>query len=294
MAVYTLQNPYHGVNAHLNSELQGAGDGDSMWTSFHHHSLIDIANALNDRLSAQYIARAEQSLQVYIDDVPRTRRPRADVGIYESKGLPRLPARLSTSAQVSDHVLVLDLVDEEEGEDRYVPAVVIREVSQKGQLGRVVTWIELLSRANKPGGSNNGVYRENRRQLLHGQTPLIEIDYLQESASLSTRLPVYPHETASHAYHVIVNDPRPQFNQGTLKDYFFDVDQLFPVVPLPLLGEEILPFDMSVAYSETFRRGRWGGSLDYSQPPIRFETYSADDQARISAVMERAQTLGVE
>jgi|GEM_PF-6416151 len=43
MAVYTLQNPYHGVNAHLNSWLQTPTTDTtvSLWQNFHaKHSRI--------------------------------------------------------------------------------------------------------------------------------------------------------------------------------------------------------------------------------------------------------------
>ncbi len=41
-------------------------------------------------------------------------------------------------------------------------------------------------------------------------------------------------------------------------------------------------------YHHTFRAGRWGDLLDYNTSPEHFETYRADDQQRIRAIMVKA------
>jgi hypothetical protein len=58
---------------------------------------------------------------------------------------------------------------------------------------------------------------------------------------------------------------------------------------IPLLGEEMLKFDFAAVYQNTFVRGRWGYSLNYSTPPARFETYHPLDRAGIEAVMARVK-----
>ncbi len=63
------QNPYRGINAHLNSTLQTPGSeetGPSIWPGFHSAHVGNIMDFLNDQLPAHYVARSEQSLQVKV------------------------------------------------------------------------------------------------------------------------------------------------------------------------------------------------------------------------------------
>jgi hypothetical protein len=54
---------------------------------------------------------------------------------------------------------------------------------------------------------------------------------------------------------------------------------------LPLDCDNSAELDMNIIYNTTFRRGRWGDTIDYTQLPARFETYHPHDQEVIRAKM---------
>lgn len=145
--IKTLKNHYRGVNPHLQSLLQTPGSEDeglSLWPSFHSRHVTHIADFLMEVLPPGYAAYAEQSLQTRAADVEAE---------------------------------TVDLTED------VVKAVMIREVRQDARLGRVVTRIELLSPSNKPGHVGYEAYRKARNDALYSRAPLIELDYLHESAA---------------------------------------------------------------------------------------------------------------
>jgi len=282
MAEKVLKNPYQGVNAHLNSLLQtpGTEENPAKWHSFHANHIAHIADFLNDRLPANYLALSEESLQVFGEDFEfgsfiQSRRP--DVTVYGAAGVPVRQEARGTRAVAAEVELAQTLHFAEAFE---ISAVVIRDVSNDPVYGRVVARIELLSPSNKPGGSGYSAYSKGRNEALYSHIPLIEIDYLHE-----TPLPLNYRRT--QAYYIVVSDPRPDVDSGKAKFYGFDVDMPFPVVEIPLAGSETLAFDFGAVYQHTFERGRRGMLVDYTVLPARFETYSGEDQARVRAVMER-------
>ena len=293
MAIITLENSYQGVNAHLNSMLQTPGNveaGPSIWPGFHASHINDLMNFLNDHLPTHYVARTEQSLQIKVQndataDV-KVLRPEPDVTIYQQAGAQPVSTMATMTRAVPLDIPLdgtLDLTED------FVKAIVIRQVNEGVRSGVVVTRIELLSPSNKPGHTGYDAYRRNRNEALYSHIPLIEIDYLHETPPPMLNYPVYPDDDGSHPYHIFVNDPRPAVNIGHLWAYGFNVDQPFPIVEIPLAGQETLSFDLGEVYQHTFGRGRWGQMVDYEQSPDRLHTYSGEDRARITVLMQQMQ-----
>ncbi len=287
MPVERLKNPYKGVNAHLNSLLQtpGTEENPALWHSFHTNHIGHIADFLNGVLPENYIALSEQSLQIRSETFEfggRSKRREPDVSIY---------ARSVSAAPQHESIAVAENVDAPEvaleetlqfAEEFTMSAVVIREVNINQHLGGIVTRLELLSPSNKPGEEGHEAYQKGRNQALFSHIPLIEIDYLHE-----TPLPLrYRRE---RAYYIVINDPRPDVASGKAKLHGFGVNVPFPIVKIPLAGSESLTFDFGAVYHHTFECGRRGMLVDYAVLPERFETYSAEDQEQIRAVMEQAR-----
>lgn len=290
--VILMENPYAGVNAHLNSELQTPGseeEGPAIWHAFHTDHVTHIADFLNMQLPPRYVARSEQSLQVRTLDfesgVTKTRRPEPDVSIYQQRTGASNPG-LSPSVAPTWEEMLEQTMDFEE---HFMPSVVIRDLQTNRKLGSVVTRIELLSPSNKPPYSGYELYRKGRNEALYSGIPLIEIDYLHELPAALLKYPLYPSSPDAHAYAIIVNEPRPSISKGKARGFGFDVDMPFPKISIPLSDEESLDFDFGAVYHHTFNGGRWGGMINYAELPVRFETYSLADQARIRARMTAIQ-----
>jgi hypothetical protein len=168
-------------------------------------------------------------------------------------------------------------------------SIVIRELLPQSTVGQVVARIELLSPSNKAGGSNYHAYSAKRIEALEGGTPLIEIDYLHESPSLVPKQPRYPLSEEAFPYTILVSDPRPDWHEGKVRAYSFRVGEPVKTFRLPLYNQDEVLFALNAVYQHTFETGPWSKSIDYSQPPDRFETYSRRDQDSIQAVIAQVR-----
>ena len=276
MPIQSPKNQYLGVNAHLNSYLQNtAGE----WASFHAAHIVDLARALSQQLPHGYFARIEKSLQIRESSALRTQRPRPDVTVFARPpvgqiGVLRTATPPTTTARVID---TTDLTD-----DDYLSGVVIY-TNKDDQLGRPVTRLELLSPTNKPPGEGYWFYREKRYAALRSGVPLIEIDYLHETASPLHNIPDYPAaEDGSSPYNIAISDPRPSFEKGPASLYLFGIDNPIPTIPVPLAGDTRLIFDLQAVYDWTFGQTPFYHSIvDYAKEPLAFTTYHPTDQERI-------------
>jgi hypothetical protein len=85
---------------------------------------------------------------------------------------------------------------------------------------------------------------------------------------------------------ILVNDPRPNVEEGRTKILGFGVDDPIPTVDVPLARDEALTFDFGAPYRQTFESlSYFRNRVDYERLPVRFETYSEEDQGRIQARM---------
>jgi Protein of unknown function (DUF4058) len=287
----TLKNPYRGINAHLHSMAQNPERSPTIWTSIHASHIGDITRVLNTLLPANYIARAEQSLQIWTEEIDsgdeRKRQPRPDVGVFRS-GTSEIPVA-STAREASAGAIHLIPIRALLMEDEItISSVVIYKPEDIQYTGEPITRIELLSESNKIGGTGYKAYLHNRAVALASGTSLIELDYLHQTASSLPGVPAYPDEPDSHAYTLTLIDRREDENPEQIaRVHGIDVDMTLPTIPIPLAGSDNLLFDFEAVYQRTFEGDRWGTSIDYDLPPIKIESYSAGDRARIRDVMER-------
>lgn len=292
MTLRSMKNLYRGMNAHLHSLAQNPYGSPTIWTSFHASHIGHINDALNQRLPPNYIARPEQSLQIWTEDedgAERRQQPRPDSAIFRT-GQGNGGGAASETGKNQSSTRVISIREWLSDEEITIPSVVIYKPASHEVMGEPVTRIELLSESNKRGGSGYHGYLQNRRHALYSGTSLIELDYLHQSASPLPGVPVYPYEPDSHAYLLAVTDRRPGFNAvDEMLVYVIDVDQPLPTqVLIPLSGSDALVFDFDAVYQHTFEIGRWGAHIDYRDQPRRFESYSEPDREAIRQVMTAA------
>jgi hypothetical protein len=277
MSLSERGNPYSGINAHLHSALQSKGGA---WESFHSAHIGHLTEALDARLPPGYYALNEKSLQLSLIDLEsgleRRSPTRPDIAIYERGGGGfRQQAGSSPTLTLP---LTATLV-----EDEPLRAVVIINARHQP-----VTRIELLSPANKPGGSHAPQYRLKRGETLKSGVALLELDYLHESPPVIPGVGAYS-DGDGPPYMIMVSNPRPSWEVGITAVYGFFVDQPCPTLDIPLLDGEFITLDFNAVYQTTFASNRYYHIVivDYDQLPARFEMYQPDDQARIRAVMTK-------
>ncbi len=284
------QNPYVGVDAHLNSWLQTPGIG--MWQSFHAVFITFLTNSLTAELPDNYVAFEERSLQQRTLDAEggvKISQRRPDVSIFQDTSTTPSARPVTQTATLTTPTIELPLAPMLETELQ-MRAIVIRRVDDdSSSIGTIVTRIEVLSPANKPGGSQHAAYQVKRYEAIETGVPLIEIDLLHEQHTPISEMPQYPDDAKSHPYTLALTDPRPRIDQGIIRIYGFSVGRKLPKFAVPLANDETLPFDFEAPYQQTVRARRWRRFVDYSKEPERFETYRADDQATIHAVMQQSK-----
>ncbi len=294
MTTHSRVNQYAGINAHLQSHYRAEGG----WPAFHDNHITHLQEMLGDKLEPLgYIVDNIASLQVrrYDAVVGESKEyvERSDVAVREHRTASS-PTPLHPNP-TAPHVLILSIPDAAElSEEQFFRALAIREVTPKeSRLGRIVTWIEVLSPSNKPGGQDWDDYAGKRLSIIAAGIPLIEIDYLHKQPPVIAGLPHYcanarkklQADVTAKAYNIAVTDPRPTIYEGSTQVYPFGVDEKVPPIPIPLNGTDVLPFDFGTVYNRTFSLSAHYLLVDYDQLPAEFGTYSPQDQAIIQKRM---------
>lgn len=283
--IKAIKNQYVGVNAHLHSYWQARGG----WHEFHTAHITHLAAALQRELLPRgYSAAIEHSLQIRRDDeVFGT--PESDLVIYDESGSRPASSQLAKieKAVASPIAEAVELM-QERAEYR---ALAIHKL-EEGARAQAVGWVELLSPSNKPGHSDAHTYAVKRQGRVHSGLVFVEIDYL------NTSRPTFSHLRDGKPYRVIVIDPRPDYFSGMIYNYAFEVDDAIPTVDIPLAGTDVVRFDFSKPYERTLEELAFAYLLiDYAQPPLGMDHYSAANQLRIMARMQaitRAVRAGVD
>jgi hypothetical protein len=287
MPIQSPKNLYPGINAHLNSFLQSEDGG---WESFHVEHLVQIAHALNRLIRPRYVAAPERSLQISQTSVFEEVRSRVrpSVTIFQRSAQPMVSGAALAPAEPFVSFSVEEVMPDPDDD---LISVIIYEARQRPMGRKPVTRIELLSPANKPGHSYYRPYMAKRADTLRSGLALVELDYLHETRPLLARLPSYADgDTDAYPYLILVSDPRPEVK--TTEAYGFGVDERMPILRVPLAGEEFTLLDFSAVYDRTFEDAALlQDEVDYAVEPVRMETYTPADQARIR---QRMATIAAE
>ncbi|MEQ8672375.1 MAG: DUF4058 family protein [Aggregatilineales bacterium] len=285
------QSPYPGINAHLNSALLQPDGG---WEMFHAAHIIQLQQTLDATLPENYYAAPEKSLQVTVQQQDDTFSMRTipDISIYQTT----LEKKSTPTANVTTPTAILPLADTFLIDEEIEPnAVAIYQFDGGNLPGKLVTRIELLSTANKPGGSHYKRYMQRRRETLFSKVNLVEIDYLHHTAPLLSQIPNYP-KRAPHAtpYYVFVSNPEPSIKMGDMGEmafYAIQVDEPLPRFLLPLIETENIVVDLQAVYSNTINSGRVFRLLANHERPLALaERYTQADQQRIQTLLDAFQT----
>jgi hypothetical protein len=289
MPIHTRQNLYRGVNAHLHSVYQSEGG----WEGFHTSFITYLASAIDPQLPAGYVVDTEQSLQLreFHSDTGESfrRRPVPDLTIYDTESY-REPLVNPTSAEALATLTRPVATTMQPVAEEFLTAVIIHQLDDNGRLGKPVTRFEVLSPSNKQDYGRD-VYVAKRELALHSGLCLVEIDLLHETDPIPAGMPSYARrQPNAYPYNITISDPRPSIYTGLAVTHAFSVDTPLPTLTIPLSGDDSFALDFDAVYQTTYRSlSAYSIRVDYAALPERFGSYSADDQARIQMVLERAR-----
>jgi hypothetical protein len=129
------------------------------------------------------------------------------------------------------------------------------------ETGTLVTVLEILSPFNKCYSQGRKDYIEKRQWVLRSQTNLVEIDLLRAGEPMPLR-----RKTVHTDYRILVSRgaTRPR-----AKLFTFNVRQPIPVIPIPLLPQDVEPeLDLGALVHALYNRARFDLRLNYSKPPV--------------------------
>ena len=241
-----MKSPFPGMDPYLESPAH--------WSDFHGHFVPELAEAINQRLPENYVARLGEHVsvvasvasppesQTFYPDVTVTRAPSG------AAGQPGGAAVLSMPAPVT----LENVVFTDERTESYVR--IVRLPDQE-----LVTVLELLSPTNKYG-DGRGEYMQKRREFLRQPVNVVELDLLRAGVRMEFARPLPP----GHYYAFVSRASRPRLTDV----HAWAVRDPMPAVPVPLLPPDgDLAVDLAPAFAEAYARGRYWRLIDYTNPP---------------------------
>lgn len=249
-----MASPFPGMDPYI--------EGRRLWVDFHNNLAGEIQAQLNSQIRPHYFAALTPYVTYETIEVAQTERRsvRPDVAVLlRSPVLPYGGSIAVLDAAPSENEIALDAPVE-------LFSVEIRTSSEE----TLVTSIEILSPVNKqPGHDAHRDYLRKRRDLLHSNAHLLEIDLLRAGARPPLRRP-----TVQAAYFIVLSrvEKRPIVDVWPLR-----LRDRLPKVPTPLRAPDTdAILDLSAAVRAVYERGAYDLRIDYNQEPPP-PSLSADD-----------------
>jgi Protein of unknown function (DUF4058) len=231
-----MASPFPGMDPFIESRR--------IWPDFHLDLAAEIRAHLNARIQPGYYATAVTYVTYDVIEVAQS-NPRAvspDVSVWRTD--PRLPTQGTVA--VIDPPLAQSAVPLE---------VPVRDAGAD----TLVTAIEILSPINKRPGRERQRYLRERRELLHSEVHVMEIDLLRagERSPLETSLP-----PASYYVTLARIEHRPYVDVWPIQ-----LTGRLPALPVPLsTPDPDVPLDLGAAVQAVYERGGYATRIDYRQP----------------------------
>lgn len=241
----TTQNPFPGMNPFFEQQWR---DAHTMVTAY-------LRDALQERLPADLVARAEEE-SVTVDSGGGATSYRPDIQIQEPWTL-KQPAGTAVAAPPPPTAATGPIrVFVEEETERWIEIHDLR--------GRLITVIELLSPSNKRTGVDRDHYLAKRRSLRSGGANVVEIDLVRQGASVFPDVVREVMRRASACYGVCVFRAA---LPAALEVYPIGLRERLPVIRVPLRPSDAdVPADLQPLIDQCHERGRYH-LLDYRADP---------------------------
>lgn len=229
-------------------------EDEFFWSDFHTSMIGVMRETLNGVLPNSYVAAADRHVWVQErngDEVGHLGS--SDVHVADAGGEPGAAAVATMTKQVAAPVTVVLPMTRADG-NRY-----LRILDRRRR--RVVTVIELLSRANKLSTGYGIAYRAKRADYLASDLNLVEIDLLRSGVRPPVNDP--PPARSDYCITVCTATGFPQAGYWPLS-----VRDTLPLVPIPLEpDDDPVLLDLRACIDRVYDGGRYYSEIDYSQPP---------------------------
>jgi hypothetical protein len=249
-----MPSPFPGMDPYL----------EVYWGDIHTRLMANASRQINAELPDDMQARIEEGLRVTESGI-REGTIYPDVFVVETPDGNR-PERRSMGAVPVAEPCVLML--EEAPMPRHIEIIDLRSD------GRVITVIEVLSRANKIGLTGIRAYRKKQRACLDAGVNLVEIDLLREG-DFVLAVPEEPIPIAYRTpYRICV---RRAVDLQRIELYRAPLRERLPNIPIPLRpSDEDIILQLQPLIDECYRDGKYE-RLNYTQAPR--PALSIDDTA---------------
>jgi hypothetical protein len=223
-----------------------------LWSDFHNDLASEIRANLNRYIQPRYFARLTPYVTYEVVEIGQAYGIRPDAGVWHLEPVPAAaaPGTATISAAPVESLVALEI-------PLRLHRVEVRATAQQQR----VTVIEIFSPVNKkPGHQAHLAYRRKRRNLLHSEVHLLEIDLLRGGERPPLERPVPP-----AAYYVVLSraERRPRVDVWPLQ-----LRDCLPVLPVPLLvPDPDVPLNLGAAVASVYERGAYAQQIDYRQSP---------------------------
>jgi hypothetical protein len=240
-----MNSPFPGMDPYL----------ERHWLDVHGRLVTYAADALNERLPDDLVARTEERLAVETPESSEAHQYRPDVRVA-SPGLSEPDAQGATIE--APFKLVVDL---EPVTEKYLKVIHPEDE-------RLVTVIEFLSPSNKRGEGLKE-YTAKRNELLAAGVNVVEIDLVRAGDWRKLLRPHLCPREAAATYRTVV---RSWGERKAAFIYPMPLDKPLPSVIVPLRnGDPRVMLDLQPLIDHAYVRGRYGRTIDYAQdcdPPL--------------------------
>lgn len=261
-----MPSPFPGMDPWL--------EAADIWPDFHDRFASEMSAVLNATLPAPYYARLQMRPEIgVVDDDAGTvyrRRVIPDVTVVESKrggvgGGVGLAMAAMPRTGISDY---LELIVPDAG-GRHLSV----EICDPRRRHRLITFIEIVSPANKMPGDDRRSYLEKHNDVFGSDASLIEIDLLRGGRRLLPNVLVERKLSELEPppdYLVLANAAWTRGEGlGAWRVFPVPLRQMLPVVAVPLrAGEPEIPLDLQYVFNRAYDAGPYRrGAIDYELPP---------------------------
>jgi hypothetical protein len=242
-----MPSPFPGMNPYL--------EQNDSWEDFHTNFLTRAQEILSGKVGDKYLVKIEVRLILHeLSAEERRFMGRGDVAVTSRVDVRR--ASTATEALPPPVVLQMPAVEVE----RHV-SLEIRDRRNR----RVVTVIELLSPSNKAPGEDREDYLAKRRQILAGQTHLVEIDLRRGGTRPG------PPELPTCDYYALVSryEDRPSVGFWPI-----GLREPLPILPIPLdVPDPAVSLDLKAVLDRAYDAVSYGKYIyqEMPEPPLLAE-----------------------